>query len=310
MPNFTLEVATTEQHNLGEGPFWDEKRGILYYVDLFQGDLCKLNPDDKTVEKKHFGDETTTIVIPVENAEDEFIVSCTKKIVQFNWRTDKIFELVEIEAGDGKTRVNDGKCDPKGRLWMGTMGLETAPAVVEPELGSLYRVNGPNKITKHFGNVTLSNGLAWSNDSKHMYFADSVKRVIHVFDFDNQNGEISNDRILFDYKANPDVKTTELPDGMTIDLEGKLWVANYNGGRIINIDPNTAQIIDKIDLPAAKITSLCFGGPNLNQFYITSAYKGLSDEERKQDPLAGSVFKITMDSVNIRGAINSRFVPQ
>uniref|UniRef100_T1IXB7 SMP-30/Gluconolactonase/LRE-like region domain-containing protein n=1 Tax=Strigamia maritima TaxID=126957 RepID=T1IXB7_STRMM len=284
MPNFTLEVATTEPHNLGEGPFWDEKRGNLYYVDAFVGDVCKLNPDDKTVEKKHFGDGVTTIVIPVDNSQDEFIVSYSKKILHFNWKTDEKSELAEIEAGNDKTRLNDGKCDAKGRLWMGTV-----PTVAEPELGSLYRVNGPNNMTKHFGNVNLSNGMAWSNDSKYMYFADSMKRLIHVFDFDNQNGEISNDRILFDYNANRDAKPTELPDGMTIDLDGKLWVANYYGGRILNIDPNTAQIIDKIDLPATNITSLCFGGPNLNQFYITSAYRDITDAQRKNEPLAGSI---------------------
>ncbi|RWS15397.1 regucalcin-like protein [Dinothrombium tinctorium] len=292
---------------LGEGPHWDEINQTLYFVDAFVGDFCKLNLSTKNLQKVHL-DGTVTIIIPWSGEHDDFIVSNERNLLKLTWSTKEVKLLASVDIENPNNRCNDGKCDRKGRLWIGTMGPESVPGVVDPDLGSLFSVNGNYEVIKQADKISLSNGMLWSVDNQKMYFVDSFRRHIYLFDYDFEEGCISNKRLFFNY-AKHDCEENELPDGMAVDASDKLWVACYNGGRLIRIDPETGKIMQSVRFEnASKITSLCFGGPHLNQLFVTSAFKGLSEEQHKHETNAGHLFQVTFEKENIRGLIGDRFV--
>ncbi|RWS18922.1 hypothetical protein B4U80_09181, partial [Leptotrombidium deliense] len=230
--------------NLGEAPHWQHRNGSLYFVDAWAGDVCKFHESSKQLERKHIGG-CVTIIIPREENEDKFIVSKGQELLQFEWSTGITKSITFVEQ-DSPTHFNDGKCDRNGRLWIGTMGFETSPAVVTPDLGSLYCINKDYTVKRCVKNVSLSNGIAWSADNKLLYFADSAKRKVYVFDYHSSEGDVSNQRVFVDYEKQ--CKIGENPDGITVDTSGKVWVANWDGERVIRVDPETAQIISEVTI--------------------------------------------------------------
>ncbi|KAI1287489.1 Regucalcin [Halotydeus destructor] len=246
-----IQVVGNERFNLGEGPHWDASRNKLFMVDLFVGDFVSIdfNNDDK-VDKVHF-DDVTTLIVPYANDDNKFIVSRNQTICELDWSTRELVELTTVESGQD-TRFNDGKCDPRGRLWAGTMGNEVTPGVFPPEKGNLYSYSG-QQLKHQVGSVTLSNGLDWSPDGKTMYFADSIKRQVYTFNFNGDDGSLSNQQVLFDYEGQAfPFSKHEIPDGMTVDATGKLWLASHDGGVILHIDPETGTLLDHIALPATR----------------------------------------------------------
>lgn len=180
-----------------------------------------------------------------------------------------------------------------------------------------------NKLVEVQPKVSLSNGLAWSHDESKFYYIDSFKRTIFVYDFDATSGAISNRKVLVNMDADDFFKPEELPDGMTIDVVGNLWVAMFRGKRIVNIDAKSGKIIipsviltgntvlscrlptgkalGSIDMPTSLVTSMSFGGETLNEMYVTTCSKFLDEATRAKEPLAGYVFKVTSDDPNFRG---------
>ena len=179
-------------------------------------------------------------------------------------------------------RFNDGKCDPAGRLWVGSMSLKFKKGAA-----SLYRIEPNGSFRKVFGGVTVSNGINWSNNHKILYYIDTPLGNVRAWDYDNETGEISNERIVVSI---PD--GIGGPDGMTIDAEGKLWVAQWGGNMVGRWDPETGELIGKVEVPAPNVTSCAFGGPDLDVLYITTA-GGDNQKMREEYPLAGSVFKVS-----------------
>ncbi|XP_054154229.1 regucalcin-like [Oppia nitens] len=293
MAKYTVEVISNHVCQLGEGPHWDQKSQTLYYVDLLNGDVCRLYPKTKESEINHIG-EIVSVLVPINNNDNDFIIGQNNKLFKFNWNTKQLKQLAEVEKDLTGNRLNDGKCDASGRFWVGSMGPESSPGVVDPDRGSLYSYG--NELEKKFETVNLSNGIAWSLDNKIMYFIDSTKRLIYSFDYDINNGSITNEKIFFDFNKRQDLPKSLLPDGMTIDKSGNLWVACFNGSRIININTKTGDIIDTISLPTSCITSVCFGGQDLNQLFVTTASKPLDAQRRAEEPTAGHLFRITSDS--------------
>ena len=179
-------------------------------------------------------------------------------------------------------RFNDGKCDPAGRFWAGTMSHTD-----EPEKGSLYLLDKDLSVTQKIENVSISNGLAWSPDQNTFYYIDTPTKKVAAFHFDKTNGNIENKRYVIQFSNNEGT-----PDGMTIDSEGMLWIAHWDGWQISRWNPATGEKIKTILLPVSRVTSCCFGGKNLDDLYITSASTGLSDDQLRKEPLAGSLFVI------------------
>jgi sugar lactone lactonase YvrE len=188
--------------------------------------------------------------------------------------------VVGVEADDPSTRFNDGKVDPAGRFWAGTMADDEARPV-----GHLYRLDADRNVTAMLEELTISNGLAWSPDGRTMYFIDSATKRVDCMAFDQERGEIGDRRTFVDLSGG-----AALPDGMTIDSEGAIWVALWGGWGVHRYLPDGT--LDRvIDVPVGQVTSCTFGGDRLDELYITSARDGLSQDELDEQPLAGGLFR-------------------
>ncbi|XP_074600568.1 regucalcin-like [Brevipalpus obovatus] len=300
-----LEIVSSYNVELGEGPHWDERNSRLYHVDLIRGDCYSLDPVTKQHDKIHLP-EAATLIVPIEDSED-FLVSQNRSICQLNWATKSLKPLGDVD--DGKdTRINDGKIDPAGRLYYGTMNWERKPGVFEPGLGSLYSMDSDGSIKLREPGITISNGLAWTEDAKKFFFIDSLAYQVWIYDYDMATGAITNRKTVFDFKKHQDkLGAREIPDGMTIDLSGKIYVAVFHGNKVMKIDPETGTWLDTIVTPAMRTTSATFGGPDFSTLYITSATFGASPEEIKAEPDAGKVFKVTFEKENVKGSRNLPF---
>lgn len=275
---------------IGEGPHWDSKTQSLLYVDIYNYDVHRWDALTGQNTKHHFN-EPVTLVIPNKNGG--YIVSVGKKIVLLNWETGNYTVLAEVEKNIDGNRFNDGKCDPEGRLWAGTMSYP------DWYKGSLYRMDLDGSIHKLLTNISISNGLAWTKDGKTMYYIDSKPKKIYAFDYDNKKGIITNQKELVDINSINITDPNKQPDGMTIDTEDKIWVAIHGDGKVIRFDPKTGAPITTVHFPTRKTTSCTFGGKNLDELYVTSAGKA-----SLSDPYAGAVFKVT--GLGVRG--NQAFV--
>ncbi|TNM93967.1 hypothetical protein fugu_002143 [Takifugu bimaculatus] len=179
-----------------------------------------------------------------------YVAGIGRSIVAVDWSTRTMTSMAEVDEDKGNTRLNDGKVDPYGRLFAGTMAIEVRPAELERHQGSLYSVTSDLTVTKHLDKVDISNGMDWSLDHRTFFYIDSLALTIDAFDYDSDSGLIGNRRVVYRMEEGEG-----LPDGMAIDVKGHLWVACYNGGRVINIDP----AVDYCDL------------------YVTSASLGLNE---------------------------------
>ncbi|XP_067418641.1 regucalcin-like, partial [Emydura macquarii macquarii] len=172
-------------------------------------------------------------------------------------------------------------------ILVGTMAEEIRPAVLERHQGALYTLFPDHSVVKHFDQVDISNGLDWSLDHKTFFYIDSLSYSVDAFDYDLHTGKICNRRSMYKLE-----KEESIPDGMCIDTEGKLWVACYDGGRVIRLDPETGKRIQTVKLPVDKTTSCCFGGQDYSELYVSSACQGMDDEWFKiHEPQAGGIFK-------------------
>jgi sugar lactone lactonase YvrE len=187
--------------------------------------------------------------------------------------------IVPIGAGDSSMRMNDGKCDVFGRLWAGTMPYDDRSGVA-----GLYRLDGDRTLRQMLTGVSLSNGLGWSPDNRFMYYVDTPTRRVDVFDFDVVSGELSNRRALFEVPAGRGV-----PDGLTVDADGCIWLALWGGGAILRFTPD-GRVDSEVRLPVTRVTSCTFGGRTLDELYITTASIELSQSELANQPYAGAIF--------------------
>ena len=262
---------------LGEGPLWLEDKKCFYWVDIERGTLFEYNWLTKST-RNWFFDYKVTMVI--ESTRDHLILALNTSIARFKTDTGQLEWLVDIEEGMIKNRCNDGACDNQGRLWIGTMHRQH-----EYGAGSLYCIDSNLRIDKKMDKVTISNGIAWSLDNKHMYYIDSPTQKIQSFIFDEFAG-----KILFDKTAVTIPVEMGTPDGMAIDSAGMLWVAHWNGYGVYRWNPETGQLLTKIDVPAPQITSCAFAGEDLNYLMITTARENMSTSALEQFPSSGDVF--------------------
>ncbi|KAJ9573766.1 hypothetical protein L9F63_008849 [Diploptera punctata] len=279
----------------GEGPHWDHNAKVLYYVDVKGCTVNKYNPACNEHTTAKIEGDAVTLIIPIEGKKDQFVISVGRSLAIMTWDgvsctpcDVQIVTTVDTDPKKVTNRFNDGKADPTGRLWAGTMAPDLKAGVVAPNMGSFYSFDKCFNPTTHLTEVSISNGLAWSQDLKHMYFIDSAKFTIDVFDFDVKTPKISNRRVVFDLQKNG---LKGLPDGMTIDTEGKLWVAVFDGSGVLRVDPTNGKLLTKIDIPSPQTTSVTFGGPELDELYVTSANFEQTPEQLK--PGSGGTFRIT-----------------
>ncbi|XP_050700348.1 uncharacterized protein LOC126987425 [Eriocheir sinensis] len=287
---------------IGEGPHWEASRGCLLFVDILNAEIHRLytrtgRHQVLRVAPGPSGD-TVSFAIPVEGQGDLYVIGQGRSLSLVEWpESDPDLHIREVkvtlhtvEGQKSGNRFNDAKCDPEGRLFAGTMGQQSGPGEWERDLGNLYRLDPDLTLTRSVDKITLSNGLAWSSDHKTFYYIDSMDFAVDAFDYSKETGIITNRRTLFDFKKNGLLK--EIPDGMCMDSNGDLWVACFNGGKVIKVNPRTKTLIQEVKLPATNITSVCFGGQDYATLYVTSASTGLTQDDLKKQP-AGGTFAVT-----------------
>lgn len=266
---------------LGEGPIWDHNIKILYWVDILGGRIHIYRPSSNEFSSIDVG-EIVSCVAPA--GPRDLIATLKNKIVLI--RDGKIHStLAEIREPE-KNRFNDCKCDSRGRLWAGTMDMEE-----KSPSGSLYVFESGKGIRRVLGGVTISNGISWSLDNRLMYYIDSPRKRVEVYEYDIEEGNLLGLIDTIDLS-----RYNGIPDGMTIDSKGNLWIAIWGAGRVVNIDPKTKEVLNEISVPAPFTSSCTFGGEDLRTLYITTAsnkVKGL--EEGEYD---GFLYQVRLD---IRG---------
>lgn len=265
---------------LGEGPVWDSSSKELVWVDI---ERCKLHIyhfPSGTKSDFQF-DSLLSAVVPVDNS-NLYLLAFQKGLALFNRGTGEFHYFDNPEKDIPTNRFNDGKCDPQGRFWIGSMDCGAAPGK-----GSLYRVDWNQKVTKMLSGVGVSNGLAWDESKSKMYYIDTLTYQVVSFDFDAASGSIGRQQSVI---AVP--KSHGAPDGMCIDEEAMLWIAHWGGANVSRWDPRNGKLLEKIPVPAPYVTSCCFGNDQLDTLYITSARTGLSDAEVTAYPHSGSVFSL------------------
>lgn len=274
-----LELALDAKAALGEGPLWDEETQRLYWVNILES---KLNVFDPATGGNEAIDVGQYIGAAVLGSPGEAIVALHRGFYSLDLQTGRLQEIHDPEADKPDQRFNDGKCDALGRFWAGTMPLSGGNPT-----GKLYRLDPDLRVTAMLDGIGCSNGLAWTSDNKTMYYIDSPTKKVMAYDYDLEKGEIRNPRTVVTIPEGGGV-----PDGMTIDTDGHLWVAQWGGWQVSKWNPHTGELLGKIAVPAAQVTSCAFGGADLDELYITTARTGLDDAKLADQPHAGGIFRI------------------
>ena len=285
------ELLLNAKSPLGEGPIWDIHRQVLWWTDISGRVLHCYNPIDGTNRTWEIGQMVGTLVIAKSGG---LVLAAQNGFLRFDPLTGATELIVDPEADKPENRFNDGKCEPAGRLWSGTM-----PITEDSATGSMYCLHPDGHVEKHGGAYSIPNGIVWSADAKTMYHIDSPTRRVDAWDFDNATGTISNRRTAIEI-----TDEGAIPDGMAMDVEGKVWVALWGGGSVARFDPDTGEELARVELPVSQVSACAFGGLDLEELYITSARKNLSYNELENQPLAGGLFKAR---VAVRGVESVAF---
>ncbi|MCZ8517329.1 SMP-30/gluconolactonase/LRE family protein [Paenibacillus filicis] len=263
---------------LGEGPSWDERSNVLYWVDIAGECLHIYNPSTNENAVVNIG-QPIGAVAPCKSGG--IVMALQHGFYSYDFDKRMMSFIVDPEADLPYNRFNDGKCDAKGRFWAGTMRVNKDV----PNQGSLYCLDTDFTVRRVLSNLTISNGLGWSPDNQTMYYIDSATRKIMAYDFDLLSAELSNPRVAVDATGG-----IGGPDGMTVDEEGMIWAAIWDGYCVKRFNPDTGETLEIVSVPAARVTSCVFGGSGLSDLYITTARFGLSEQMLLEQPHAGGLF--------------------
>ncbi len=262
--------------DVGEGPSWDARTGTLLFVDVSPGLIYRLDPTSGSLDKTSVGQE---VGAAIPRAAGGLVVAMRDGIGFLDEGDDEVRIFAPIEGDDPGNRMNDAKCDPQGRLWAGTMAFDFSEGAA-----SLYRVDTDHSVTRVLSGLTIANGMGWSPDGNTMYFIDSANYAVDAYQFDAATGGLGPSERLLTFAEHEG-----MPDGLTIDAEGDIWVALFYGGEVRCYRPDGAPR-GTIRLPVKQVTSACFGGPDLADLYITSAAYALDADALRDQPLAGATF--------------------
>jgi sugar lactone lactonase YvrE len=268
---------------VGESPLWHPGERRLYWVDIQGKKVHRFDPASGHNETFDLPDLVTCLAFRKTGG---LLLTLRKNFAFFDPDTGKLEMLAEVEAGKTNTRFNDGRVDPQGRLWAGTMG---DPDWKKP-LGSLYRFDADQSVTRMHGDVICSNGADWSPDGRTMYHTESFRYAIFAYDFGPATGQLANRRIF----AEIDRTLGAFPDGLCVDADGCVWSNQVGIGRVVRYDP-AGRIERRIEFPVPRAVGCTFGGEDLSTLFVTSARETMTPPQLHAAPLSGSIFAVELD---------------
>jgi sugar lactone lactonase YvrE len=270
-----VDVAVRARAELGEGPRWIA--GRLLWVDILAGTLHRSDPATGSQRSMTF-DDALGMVAP--RGQGGLLAAVGRSVVLLDEDSEEVAR-VDLPDEPPDNRVNDGRCDPAGRLWIGTMRADGDGAA-----GSLYRVDPDLSVRRVATDLGISNGIDWSPDGERMYHVDSATGRVDVYDFEVRQGLASGRRTLVAVPGDQGV-----PDGLVVDAEGGVWVAFHGGWAVRRYTPD-GRLDREVPMPVAQPTAVAFGGEDLADLYVTTATEGLDAGDLEDQPLAGSVLRL------------------
>ncbi|SDZ64376.1 Sugar lactone lactonase YvrE [Evansella caseinilytica] len=278
------ELVVDAKAMLGEGPCWDDREQKLYWVDIIGKTVHCYDPETGENQTLHVNAYVGCVVLKEDGG---LLAGLQNGIFSIDMRTYERQFIDNPEQQKPENRFNDGKVDPSGRFWAGTMHIDG-----KQQEGALYRMGSDRKMHKVIDDISISNGLAWDIKQKIMYYIDTPTRKVAAFDYDPRTGKIANKRTAVIIPENEGY-----PDGMTIDAEGMIWVAHWDGARVSRWNPHKGEKLTEILFPVRCVTSCCFGGKELDELYVTTANDEWNDE-------AGGLFRV---KTTVKGIASTRF---
>lgn len=287
MKTSKIDVLHDAPMQVGECPLWHDVESALYWVDINGRTVNRVHPASGKFSSWEMASEPSAIAIDSDN---NLVVATRLGFVRLNTTSGEITDICPAPYDPAQNRFNDGRVDPAGRFWVGTMYEPRDKPAAE-----MYVLERDVLRLAWSGGMTNSNGLAWTPEGRTMFHADTTSHRIDGYDFDPASGSVANGRNLVTFPADksaPDYGGR--PDGATVDAEGNYWVAMFEGGRLLKLSP-TGELLREVELPVRCPTALAFGGAELRTLYVTTASHGRSAEELAQYPLSGKVLCMKVD---------------
>jgi sugar lactone lactonase YvrE len=284
------ELVLDARCALAEGPVWDDRHGVLRWVDIDGHAIHRLDPTTGDHRIVPVGQTVGALAL---RRGDGLVLATATGFVALDEATGRTTLLAPVEHDDPTTRMNDGACDARGRFWAGTMALDLAPG-----RGSLYCFEPDGTVRRELAGVTLSNGIEWDTDGRTMLYIDSRSQRVDTIEYDLDSGRLGTRRPLI-----PIAVDDGLPDGMAMDAEGGLWVCLWGAGRVQRFGPDGTPDVAVV-VPATQTTSCAFGGPDLATLYVTTAREGFTPADAEEQSLAGGIFAAR---VAVPGLLPHRF---
>lgn len=285
MITWNAQLAHETPAVLGEGSLWDAPTQRLYWVDIYGQRLFCTRPESNETQCWELESIVATVVLGETGRP---IVALRDGLASFE-PGKPLQRLVDIERSLSGNRLNDGKCDPLGRLWVGSM-VEDG----EPGRATLYCVDGELRVRPLLERLTLSNGLAWTDAGRTFYHIDSPQQTVVRYECELAGPELHHREVVFEFS-----KELGMPDGMCADEDGQLWVALFGGHRVVRVDPVRQIITGQVRVEAKNVTSCAFGGREGRTLFITTARLATSDVELERRPFAGSLFQVQLPMAGI-----------
>ncbi|HEV2149594.1 MAG TPA: SMP-30/gluconolactonase/LRE family protein [Longimicrobiaceae bacterium] len=283
-----LRNALSARARLAEGPSWDAEAGVLWWVDIHNHRVHRLDPGSSEDTVYEVG-EPVGCAHPT--ADGRVVLGLRRDVSLLDPGTGELERLATVLPERPGLRINDGKCDARGRLWVGSLSKEEGGA-------ALFRVDPDGSVREVVGGLTMSNGLGWSPDGGVFYLTDSGAKTIYAYDFDPDAGALSRRRVFADLSGGDPT-----PDGLTVDAEGCVWSAQFDGGCLVRFAPDGGELL-RVRLPVPRPTSCAFGGSGGDDLYVTTASVGMSEDEVEDAVESGDLFVLRP---GVSGPPSSRF---
>lgn len=262
---------------LGEGACWFAEEQRLYWVDILR---CEVHRFDPETGKDEVRKTPCHVSLVQPTTRGDLVLGTRDGIARMDFETGRFVVLCDPESQIPGNRFNDGKPDPRGRLFAGSIAYDGSD-----KKANLWRIEPDLTVTRLIDRVGNSNGLGWSPDEKTFYWTDTKTGCVFAFDYDGSDGEITNRRVAVEVD-----KELGRPDGMAVDAEGHLWTALWGGHGVARWNPATGEMVEKVTCPVPFVTCPSFGGPELDVLFFTTAQKGRDEMEPTPEAEAGNIF--------------------